>query len=85
MQRRWMRREKRPPAIWRHQMKSDASVPRNIAEDGRSEKEHQRNYLLKHQAKDKWAKALKQIVLLFLLGSERKWEINTMTVWHLLI
>lgn len=41
--------------------------------------------MLKHQAKDKWAKALKQIVLLFLLGTEREWEINTMTVWHLLI
>lgn len=52
-------------------MNSDASAPRNIAEDGRSEKQHQRDYLLKNQAKDKRAKALKYKVLLSLLGSER--------------
>lgn len=79
MQRRWLRGEKKAPGICGYQMNWDAPAPRNIAEDGRSEKQHQRNYLLKHQAKDKRGKALKYKVLLSLLGSERQWEINTMT------
>lgn len=51
---------------------------RNIAEGGRLQKEHQRNYLLKHQAKDKWGKELKQTTLLSLLNSEREREISTL-------
>lgn len=58
-------------------MKWDASAASNIAEDSSSEKQHQRNYLLKHQAKDKRAKALKHKALLSSLGTE--WEINTVT------
>lgn len=70
--------KKKAPAIRWHQMNWDVSAPRNIEGDGRLEKQHQRNYLVKHQTKDKWTKALKCKVLLSSLGSDREWEINTM-------
>lgn len=70
--------KKKATAIRWHQVNWHVSAPRNIAEDSRPEKQHQRNYLLKHQAKDKRTKALKCKVLLSSLGSDREREINTM-------